>query len=60
MNMMSVKQFSDKRKFGKRFKRNGKRFNSNSGSLNFKRRSHRIDLDDRGRGWNYLAESGIK
>ena len=36
-----------------------KRFNSDSGSLNFKRRSHPY-RPWRGRGWNYLAKSCIK
>jgi hypothetical protein len=43
---MSVKQFCDKRKFDGPSASTGKRFNSNSGSLNFKRRSDRIDLGE--------------
>ena len=43
---MSVKQFCDKRKFDGLSASTGKRFNSNSGSLNFKRRSDRIDLGE--------------
>jgi hypothetical protein len=56
---MSVKQFSDKGKFDGPSASTGKRFNSDSGSLNFKRRSDPY-RPWRGRGWNYLAQSGIK
>ena len=54
-----VKQFSDKQKFDGHSGSNAKRFNSDSGSLNFKRQSHPY-RPWRGRGWNYLAKSGIK
>jgi hypothetical protein len=56
---MSVKQFCDKRKFDGPSASTGKRFYSNSGSLNFKRRSDPY-RPWRGRGWNYRAQSGIK
>ena len=56
---MTVKQFCDKRKFDGPSESTGKRFNSDSGSLNFKRRSDPY-RPWRGRGWNYRAQSGIK
>ena len=56
---MSVKQFSDKRKFDGPCASTGKRFNSDSGSSNLKRRSDPY-RPWRDRGWNYLAQSGIK
>ena len=56
---MSVKQFCDKRKFDCPSASTGKRFNSDSGSLNFKRRSDPY-RPWRGRGRNYRAQSGIK
>ena len=56
---MCVKQFSDKQTFDGHSGSTAKTFNSDSGSLNFKRRSHPY-RPWRGRGWNYLAQSGIK